>query len=531
MPGAGSDSETGVIGPVRFAEPFNAAAALIDRHLAEGRGGKPALLTLEDEVSYAQLAAQVNRHGNALLALGIGRGERLLMVLKDCPEFVYLFWGAIKAGVIPVPLNTLLRVQDYAFIIGDSGCSAIACSPEFAPTLEEACRASTPRPQLLRLAEGPEGLAAWTERASAELRAVPSRAADDCFLLYSSGTTGLPKGVVHAQGSIEVTCRRFAVQTLGASERDVFFSVPRLYFSYGLGCAMNFPLWVGGTGVLDSRRPTPQTVAEVLRRFRPTVLSAVPSFYLALLESAALAKDDVARLRCCLSGGEATPPELQRRWRETTGVPIMEVLGSTEMLHIYIAAPRDGSRPGVTGWAVPGYEARIAGDDGREVKGDAPGRLWVRGQSMLTRYWNSPEKTARAIVNGWLDTGDTFRREPDGAYVYCGRSDDMLKVGGRWVAPFEIESALIEHPAVLEAAVVGRPDESGLTGAAAWVVLRDPSKASAATIDAIRAFCKGRLAPYKAPRWIHFVETLPKTATGKVQRFKLRAISDAAKRN
>jgi benzoate-CoA ligase family protein len=509
---------------VRFSQPFNAAEYFIDRHLREGRGSKVAVRTLERQVNYAELRDSVNRFGNALAGLGIGEDERVLMVIKDCPEFFFLYWGAIKSGVIPVPLNTLLRASDYQFIIADSQATALIYSAEFAVEVEAALAASSPRPRVsMRLEGGTQTLAARARVASPELEAVPRRAEDDCFWLYSSGTTGQPKGVVHDHGSSVVTCRLFAIPMLGAEEGDVFFSVPRLFFSYGLGCAMNFPLALGGTAVLDERRTTPQTVIEVFRTCAPTVFAGVPTFYAALLAADLLTAKDVPRLRRCISGGEALPPELHRRWLEVTGVPIMEGIGSTEVGHIYICTRFGDSRPGTTGKPVPGYKVRIVDEAGRDVAGEAPGRLLVKGQSVTRRYWNNPEMTAQLLVDGWFDTGDMFRRDQDGYYIYCGRSDDMLKVGGRWVSPFEIESALVEHPKVLEAAVVGRADADGLIKAEAWVVLKDHGDASEATAQDVRLFCKSRLAPYKFPHWVNFVETLPKTATGKIQRYRLRA--------
>lgn len=508
---------------LHFPEPFNVAPYFVDRHLAEGRGGKTALRTREREVSYAELLQSTNRFGNRLRELGIGPGERVLMVIRDCPEFFFLFWGAIKAGIIPVPLNTMLRARDFAFIIRDSGCAALVYSPEFAAEVERALAETDGQPRVALRVEGREdAFDACAAHASVELAAVPTRAEDDCFWLYSSGTTGQPKGVIHAHRDLVVTSWRYGIETLDAEESDVFFSVPRLFFSYGLGISMTFPLWVGASAILDDRRPTPETVSELFQRFAPTVFAAVPTFYAAMLADGLPTREQAVRLRRCISGGEATPAELQHRWRERTGVPIIEGIGSTEVLHIYIGSRIDDRRPGAVGKPVRGYQVKILDETGHEITDEAPGRLWVKGQSITRGYWNNPGKTASAIVDGWLDTGDTFRRDKDGYYVYCGRSDDMLKVAGRWVAPFEIESVLVQHPSVNEAAIVGRADENGLVKIAAWIVLREAGKASEATADEIRAFCKSRLAPYKYPRWITFVERLPKTATGKVQRYKLR---------
>ena len=507
-------------GWLRFPDPFNVAQWLIDRHAGEGRGGKPAIRTRDRTITYFELREAVDRTGNALAALGLGPGDRLLMVVSDCPEWVFLFWGAIKAGIVPVPLNTLLRAADYDFIIADSQCAGIVHSPEYAGEVSAAL-AQCPWHPKAALSVG--AMTALAAAAAPVLAARPAHADDDCFWLYSSGTTGQPKGVVHRHRDIPVTCHNYGIETLGAVEGDVFYSVPKLFFSYGMGVAMTFPLWVGGTALLDERRCTPQTVAEMFRFGAPTIFAGVPTFFAALLAAGVLSRADTAGLRRCICGGEATPPELMRRWEALTGVPITEGIGSTEVLHIYIGTRMGDIRPGATGKPVTGYQVRIVDEHGRDQPDGTPGRLLVRGQSLARCYWNNPEKTAKAMAGGWLDSGDTYRRDHDGFYVYCGRSDDMLKVGARWVSPFEIEAALIEHPRVLEAAVVGRADEVGLVGAEAWVVLTEPADDETGLAEDIRGFCKTRLAPYKYPRWIHFIDTLPKTATGKIQRYKLRS--------
>lgn len=518
-----SELDANGIPRLEFPKPFNIAELLIDRHLAEGRGDKVAIRTLERDVTYAELIVEVNRFGNALKALGVSPGDRLAMVVKDCPEFVYLFFGAVKAGVLPVPLNNLLRANDFAFIFEDSQCAAVVYAAEFAQEVDAAVAQSSWRvPHTLPL----EGMASFGELArqcSPELEALPTQAEDDCFWLYSSGTTGRPKGVVHVHRNIAVTCQRFAVEMLGAKEQDVFFSVPRLYFSYGLGCAMTNPFWVGGTTVLDERRPTPQTVAEILRRFSPSIFAGVPTFYIALLNSVAMTKADVKNLRRALSGGEATPLEIMRRWLELTGVPIMEVIGCTETLHIYMGNRVDDLHVGTLGKPVPGYRVKLVDENGEIIIDERPGRLWVTGQSLARCYWNNTEKTAKTFVDGWMDTGDTMFRDQNGYYVFCGRADDMLKISGRFVSPFEIEATIVEDTRVLEAAVVGRRDDDGLVGIEALVVLKNAALATETTAEEIRNLCKARLAHYKYPKWVHFIDHLPKTATGKVQRYKLRA--------
>jgi benzoate-CoA ligase family protein len=513
---------------LRFPEPYNAAQDFIDRHLALGRSNKAAIRTLQREVTYAELVDSVNRFGNALVSLGVRPADRVLMVVKDCPEFFFLFWGAVKIGAIPVPLNGLAPASDFEFIIQHSKCSALFYSREFATALDTALAACSPRPRVVMAIDGDrESLTDLARNASSHLESVFARAEDDCFCLYSSGTTGLPKGVIHAHGDMAVISQFYTVETLGATEDDSFFNVARLCFSYGMNVGMLGPLYTGATAVLDDRRPTPQSVIEVFRCCQPTIFGAVPTFYAQLLASGLLRRKDNPRLRRCVSAAEALPPELHREWLATTGVPIIEGIGSTEVGHIYISNRVDDIRPGVTGKPIPGYQVRLVDEAGNDVPDDVPGRLLVKGQSVIQRYWNDPERTAKAIVDGWYDTGDTFRRDAHGYYTYCGRSDDVFKVSGRWVSPYEIESVLVQHPQVLEAAVISRKDEHGLVHADAWVVLKDPMISGPQIEEELRHFCESNLPRYKLPGWVHVVDKLPKTATGKIQRYKLRvAVAD-----
>jgi benzoate-CoA ligase family protein len=510
---------------ITFGPGFNVAVPFIDRHLAEGRGAKVAIRSAAGEVTYAQLAERVNRCGNALVALGLQRGDRLVLVVKDCPEFFYLFWGAIKAGIVPVPLNTLLRADDYRYILEDSQCAALVWSTELEAEVKPALSSARTKPAVaLRV----DGIAAELAKASPALAAVPSAATAACFWLYSSGSTGRPKGAVHRQRDMVVTSQLYGADVLGVREDDVCFSAAKLFFAYGLGNGMTFPLWAGATSVLLETRPTPQSTFETIERFRPTLFFGVPTLYAAQLQALEKAPANLSSVRACVSAGEALPADIFRRWKEKTGLVILDGIGSTEALHIFISNRMDDVCPGTSGKVVPGYEARIVADGSSEAPVNEPGRLHVKGPSTAAFYWNNPQKTAATMLaDDWLDTGDTYVRDEKGYYHYCGRSDDMLKVGGIWCSPIEIEARLVSHPKVLEVAVIGAPDASGLTKPEAYVVLREGAAPSDALATELMQHCKAALASYKFPRKIHFVAELPKTATGKIQRFRLRQIADA----
>ncbi|MBF0392342.1 MAG: benzoate-CoA ligase family protein [Alphaproteobacteria bacterium] len=515
--------EIGADGDIRFPTPFNVATHFIDRHLAEGRGAKVAIRTVRGDVTYAQLAANVDRCASALTALGVARGERLLLVVKDSPEFLYVFWGAIKAGIVPVPLNTLLKAKDYAFMIENSECAMLVYSPEYAVEVEAALAKAAHKPTHLF---GTEAFTALLAGGAEGFEAVPATALSECFWLYSSGSTGQPKGAVHLHRDMVVTSETYGVQTLGVREDDICFSAAKLFFAYGLGNGMTFPLWVGATTVLLDTRPTPDSTFEMIARFRPTLYFGVPTLYAAQLQALESLKPDLSSVRLCVSAGEALPADIFRRWRERTGLDILDGIGSTELLHIFISNRVGSIRPGSSGTMVPGYEARIVDENDREVPIGESGKLLVKGKSAAAYYWRNPEKTATTMLGEWLNTGDTYSRDAEGYYLYCGRSDDMLKVGGIWCSPFEIEGTLIECPKVLEAAVVGREDQAGLVKPEAWIILADGVKPTDALEAELLAHCKSRMAPYKYPRKFHFVDELPKTATGKIQRFRLRASED-----
>lgn len=505
-----------------FAPNFNVAVPFIDRHLLEGRADKVAIRGDFDDVTYGDLAERVNCCGNALKGLGLLPGARILMMVKDCPEFFYLFWGAIKAGYVPVPLNTLLRAPDYQFMMEDSKCDLVVYSPMFATEVEAALADSSPKPANVLLAEGEGSITSLMETASADLEPAPASATEDCFWLYSSGSTGRPKGTVHSHRDMPVTCVHYAVGVLGIEEDDVCFSAAKLFFAYGLGNAMTFPLWVGATAVLAAGPPSPDMTFEVIETYKPTLYYGVPTLYAAQLRALESASPDLSSVRAYVSAGEALPGDIFRRWQEKTGGVILDGIGSTEILHIFISNAPGDYKPGVSGRLVPGYEARILDENGNEVDQGDSGELMIKGASIAKYYWNNVQKTAATMRGDWINTGDTYYQDDERYFVYCGRNDDMMKVGGIWCSPFEIEAKLIEHPKVLEAAVVARADDDELIKPEAYIVLNDKGDASDAMSGELLEHCKDGLARYKYPRWFNFVEELPKTATGKIQRFKLR---------
>lgn len=496
-----------------FPDSFNVANMFIDRHLAEGRGDQPAIYFGDEVVSYGDLVDSVNRCGHALLARGLAPGDRVFMIMRDAPAFYYVFWGAIKAGLVPVPLNTLLRSADYRTMIETGAPRALIYSEVFEAEVEPICAGliiSTETDLLESLGSAP-----------AELETAPASPTADCFWLFSSGSTGKPKAVVHRHRDMAVTSEYYGVGILGISPDDIFYSAAKLFFAYGLGNAMTFPLWVGGAAVLDPARPTPETTFANIERYRPTAFFGVPTLYAAQVHSFETAQPNMSSLRLCVSAGEALPADILNRWKESTGLEILDGIGSTEALHIFISNRPGSVVPGSSGRLVPGYEAKIVDEDQQSVPTGSAGRLMIRGPSTAAYYWQEPEKTAQTMRAGWLDTGDTYTCSADGIYTYSGRSDDMLKVGGIWCSPFEIESCLIDHDSVLEAAVVGRTDSEGLVKPAAFVVLANQHGAADIAAE-LQAHVKARLAPYKYPRWVTVVESLPKTATGKIQRFRLR---------
>src|SRR5438105_780150 len=504
------------VGMTDVARDYNAAVDLVGRNLVAGRGEKTAFIDDAGSCTYAQLAERVDRAANALRALGIGREQRIAIAMLDGSDWPALFLGAIKAGIVPVAMNTLLTPADYEYQLGDSGARALFVSDPLLKNFEPVLKSCPDLKHVIPQSRLGDLLA----RASPAADAAPTACDDMCFWLYSSGSTGAPKGTVHLHSHLIATAELYAKPILGIRESDVVFSAAKLFFAYGLGNALTFPMSVGATTVLWPARPAPADVFEVLKKYRPTIFYGVPTLYAALLAHADRPKKSEMALRVCTSAGEALPAEIGKRWTADYGCEILDGIGSTEMLHIFLSNRPGEVRYGTTGQAVPGYELKIVGDDGRECGAGEIGELQIKGPSAAIMYWNNRAKTKATFAGEWTRSGDKYTRDADGFYTYGGRSDDMLKVGGIYVSPFEVEACLMTHAAVLEAAVIGVADTDQLVKPKAFVVLKSGRECAA---QELQAHVKNLLAPYKYPRWIQFVPELPKTATGKIQRFKLRA--------
>ena len=516
-------------GPAGF---FNAAGYLVDRHVEAGDGDRVAVRYQGADTTYADLAGDTARVAAALLRLGLHREERVMCCMSDTPELLTTILASFRAGLVAAPVSTMLTGRELGAILADSGARVLVCTSEFA---DAAAEAAVVAPDLTHLVvvggaepDVPTGVTrlGWDDAlagVSAEDHPVVAATRDDspALWLYTSGTTGMPKAAMHRHANIRHVCETYARQVLGIRPDDRCLSVAKLFFAYGLGNSALFPLSTGATTILEPRRPTPDVIAERVRADSPTLFFGVPTFYAGML-AADLPGDLMSSVRLGASAGEALPASLQQRWKEHFGVSIIDGLGSTEALHIFLSNHPDDIGPGTSGYPVPGYEVQVRTADGELAKPGEPGSLFVKGESIATGYWCRTETTRQVFQGDWLATGDTYVQDDDGRYTCLGRSNDMLKAGGIWVSPSEVESRLLEHEDVVEAAVVGLPDGEGLDKPVAYVVLASDAEV---TPDDLVGFCREGLAHFKAPRRVVGIDALPRTATGKLQRFRVRELA------
>jgi benzoate-CoA ligase family protein len=513
---------------ISFAPSFNLCGLFLDRHIEEGRADKVVARGRTWTLTFSKLHTASCKMGNVLKSLGVQPGDRVMLFAKDTPAFYIGFLGAIRIGAVVIPTNTFLRSTDYAYMLADSKSKVVIVADgpmdEVIPALTQPGIMVEHR---IAIASAREGWLCFDDvlaDASADCPIAETTANSPCFWLYSSGSTGAPKASVHEHKDMIYTSEYYANETLNIGEKDVIFSAPKLFFAYGIGNSFSFPLYLGCEAVLLEDRPTAANTLDMIERFEPSVYFGVPTLYaaqVALMETGRTIA--MKQTRLCLSGGEPLPPAVMERWNRLTGVAVLDGIGSSEGLHIYAQNLPGKTKAGSAGRAVTGYRMRVVDPNGNDVPESTPGELVLQGESFAKFYWNKPEKTAATWTkDGWFRSGDTVYRDDEGYIFFCGRGDDMLKVGGIWVAPFEVESALAAHPDVIEAAVIGAPDDDGLIKPKAYCVLRNAGKAGPEMAQELIQFTKQRLAPFKYPRWVEFLDDLPKTASGKIQRFKLR---------
>jgi len=520
---------------IQLPDIFNVATHFVDRHISEGRGARIAFECGDERVSYGQLFERVNRAGNMLKKLDVRQEERIGMLLLDTPEFVYCFFGAIKMGAVPIPMNTMLKPHEYEYVLNDSRARVLIVNESLLPQVQAIAKEKLHYLKAIvvfgKAPEGTESLQKLLDASSPELEAEQTTKDDAAFWMYSSGSTGFPKGCVHLHHDMVVCAELYAKNILKITENDRFFSVAKLFFAYGMGNGMYFSLSVGATSILWPGSPSPPNIFSVIEEHKPTLFFSVPSNYSTLLSyqrEGGGPDFDLSTIRYAVSAGEALPAAIYHRFKERFKVEILDAIGSTEALHMFIANRPGAARPGSSGQILPGYEARIVDENGLDVPDGEIGSLLIKGDAICSCYWNQHEKTKETIQGHWIRTGDKYYRDPDGYYWYVGRNDDMMKVKGMWVSPVEIENVLMEHPMVQEAAAIGSPDGNQLVKPAAYLVLKQEAKNTPQMLEEIRQHVLGKLAAYKCPQTFEVVAELPKTATGKIQRYKLRESASTA---
>ena len=524
----------------RIHDHFNASDYFVDRNIRQGRGHNVAIYTRERNYTYNQLQKGVNKTANALRDLGVRIEDRVLLILLDSIEFYSVFWGAMRIGAVPVPCSTMMKYHDYQYFLNDSRAKVLVVSEELLPEINKITGGLPYLRDMIVISpkDGPKiPFRQKYKRASHTVKSAATTRDDVGFWLYSSGSTGYPKGTIHSQYDMVAAAENYAKGVLGITENDITFSAARLFFAYGLGNNMYFPMSVGAGAVLCPERPTPKVLFQYLGEFKPTLFFGVPTLYASMLQYRAKqdqeqgvepdpnADHELSSVRLCVSAGEALPPDLYHKWKKRFGVEIIDGIGSTEMLHIFLSNKQGQVKPGSTGTPVPGYRLEILDEDAKEVPRGEIGTLHVKGDSAAQLYWRRREKTKKTMLGEWINTGDKYYVDEQDYYWCCGRSDDMLKVGGIWVSPVEVENVLNDHQAVLECAVIGKTDDKGLTKPKAFVVLKDDFSPSPEQEQELKDFTRDKIAMYKYPRWIEFVAELPKSTTGKIQRYKLREVS------
>lgn len=510
---------------------LNAATVFVDSHIDAGRADKTAILCGDEAITYRQLSENVSRLGNVLLSRDVRWEERVAILLPDLPQWAYAFFGAMKIGAVAVPMNTMLKPADYEYLLNDCRARVLITHPSL---LEKTApiRENLKFLKYVYLVGGEadgvsvESLADAMQAASSDLQAADTSKDEVAFWLYSSGTTGFPKGAMHLHHDMIVEADLYAQQTLDLKESDVSFSVAKLFFAYGLGNGLYFPLRLGGTTVLLPGRPTPDAVFDLIDRHQPTVFYSVPTSYAALMHQAETSdRDSLGRVRMCVSAGEPLPAHIFDKWQDRFGVEILDGIGSTEILHIFISNRPGHAVAGSTGKLVPGYEARIVDDNGDDLPPRSVGTLLIKGESIAAGYWNKHDQTKETFQGEWINTHDKFMVDEEGNFWYAGRTDDMMKVSGQAVWPTDVEGVLQKHPAVLESGVVGAPDKNGLIKPCAYVVLKDDQEETPELAKELQDFVKKTTSPHKYPRAVIFLKELPKTATGKIRRYKLREMA------